>query len=170
MNRWCLDVVVVLAKSSTGEFSCLKPCGMVIYNARWRSQVFTSWCGEIQTNYLFNKIAVFLTYREIYVHIFAITSLYSLYSILSSVLCKNDNIVSNSMLRKCFFFNQLECLFVMCSAISVGPCGMVQPIAAAVLKTFTMTNKDGSIHPRTMLAANSEGIWNNYVDIQDTNM
>ncbi len=46
----------------------------------------------------------------------------------------------------------------MCSAISLGPRGMVQPIAAAVLKTFTMMNKDGDIHPRTMLAANSEGI------------
>ncbi len=56
------------------------------------------------------------------------------------------------------FFNQLECLRVICSAISVGPHRMVQPIAMAVLKTFTMTNKDGAIHPRTMLAANSEGI------------
>ncbi len=33
----------------------------------------------------------------------------------------------------------------------------------------TMMNKDGTLHPRSMLAlilANSEGIWNNYVDIQ----
>ncbi len=29
---------------------------------------------------------------------------------------------------------------------------MVQPIAAAVFKTFTMTNKDGGIHPCIMLA------------------
>ncbi len=28
--------------------------------------------GEIQTNFLFTKIAVFLLYREIYVHIFVI--------------------------------------------------------------------------------------------------
>ncbi len=26
---------------------------------RWRSQVFTSWCGKIQTDLLFSKIAVF---------------------------------------------------------------------------------------------------------------
>ncbi len=76
-----------------------------------------------------------------------------------SVLCKKlSNIVSNSMLRgRNFFFDQLDCLCVMCSAISVGPRGMVQPIAAAVLKTFIMTNKDGDIHTCTMLAANSEG-------------
>ncbi len=73
MNHWCLEVVVVLARSSTGEISCLKPCGMAMYNARWRSQVFTSWCREIQTNFLFTEIAVFLVYMEIYVHIFVIT-------------------------------------------------------------------------------------------------
>ncbi len=39
---------------------------------RWRSQVFTSWCGKIQTDFLFTKIVVFLMYREIYVYIFAI--------------------------------------------------------------------------------------------------
>ncbi len=47
---------------------------------------------------------------------------------------------------------RLKCLRAMCSAISVGPRGMVQPIAAAVFKTFTMTNKDGGIHPCIMLA------------------
>ncbi len=52
------------------------------------------------------------------------------------------------MVRGSFYFiYQFECLRIMCSAISVGPRGMVQPIAAAVLKTFTMTNiKDGGIH------------------------
>ncbi len=30
---------------------------------RWRSQVFSSWCGKIQTDFLFSKIAVFLMYR-----------------------------------------------------------------------------------------------------------
>ncbi len=54
--------------------------------------------------------------------------------------------------------NQLGYLHVMCLAISVGLRGMVQPIAAAMLKTFTMTNKDGGIHPRIMLAANSKAI------------
>ncbi len=39
---------------------------------RWRSQVFTCWCGKIQTDFLFSKIAVFLMYMEIYVHVFAI--------------------------------------------------------------------------------------------------
>ncbi len=65
---------------------------------------------------------------------------------------------------------QLWCLRSMSYAISVGPRGMVQPIAAAMLKTFTMTNKNGGIHPLTMLAANSEGILNNYIDIQDIDM
>ncbi len=37
---------------------------------------------------------------------------------------------------------------------------MVQPIAAAVLE---MTNKDGGAHEAT---PGSEGLWNNYVDIQ----
>ncbi len=37
--------------------------------------------------------------------------------------------------------NQLGCLHAMCSAISMGPCGMVQPITMTVLKTFTMMNK-----------------------------
>ncbi len=61
----------------------------------------------------------------------------SLHSILTSVLCKKlSNIFSNSM----------------CSTISVGPHGMVQPIAAAVLETFIMMNKDDTLHPRTMLA------------------
>ncbi len=47
----------------------------------------------------------------------------------------------------CFFFDQLECLHT----ISIGPGGMVQPIAVAVLKAFPMMNKDGGIHPSTML-------------------
>ncbi len=50
VNHCCLEVVVVLARSSTGKISCLKPCGMAMQNARWRSQVFTSWCGEIKIN------------------------------------------------------------------------------------------------------------------------
>ncbi len=75
------------------------PCGMAMYNARWRSQVFTSWCGEMQTHFLFTEIAVFLMYREIYVYIY-LWSLNNLYSILTSVLYKKwSNIVSNSMLR-----------------------------------------------------------------------
>ncbi len=45
--------------------------------------------------------------------------------------------------------NRLECLRSMCSTISVGPPGMVQPIVAAVLETFVMMNKDGAIHPST---------------------
>ncbi len=52
----------------------------------------------------------------------------------------------------------LRCLHAMCLAITVKPRGMVQLIIAAVLETFTMTNKNGGIHPRIMLAANSEGI------------
>ncbi len=138
-----------------------------MYNARWRSQVFISWCKEIQTNFLFTELAVFLMYREINVHIFAITK----QSIHWRLYCvKNEAILSQIPRGSGCVLTKVGCLCVMCSAISVGPCGMVQPIAAAVLKTFTMTNKDGGIHPCTMLAANSEGIWNNYVDIQDINM
>ncbi len=47
---------------------------------------------------------------------------------------------------------RFKCLRTMCSAISVEPHGMVEPITAAVLETFTMTNKDGALNPRTMLA------------------
>ncbi len=144
---------------------------MAMYNARWRWQVFTSWCSKIQINLLFTEITVFLMYREIYVHIFMYIY-FTVYSILTSVLKKiKQYCLKFHAAWERFFFNQLDCLHVMCSAISVGPRGMVQPIAAPVLKTFTMTNiKDCGIHPRTMLAANSEGIWNNYIYIQDINM
>ncbi len=60
--------------------------------------------------------------------------------------------------------NQRECLRSMCSAISMGPHGMVQPIAAAVLETFVMMNKDGAVHTSTckllanLIFANFEGI------------
>ncbi len=89
-------------------------------------------------------------------------SLNSLYNILISVLCtkkmKQYGLKFHAAGWERLCVNQLGCLHVMCSPISVGPHGMVQPIAAAVLKTFTMPNKDGGIHPLTMLAANSEGI------------
>ncbi len=45
--------------------------------------------------------------------------------------------------------NQLECLHAMCSAISLELHGMFQQIAAAVLETFVMKNKDGAVHPAT---------------------
>ncbi len=85
-------------------------------------------------------------YREIYVHIFAITKQSIQYIDVCSV--KNEAILSQiPCCMGFFFFYQFECLRFMCSAISVGPRGMVQPIAAPVLKTFTMTNiKDGGIH------------------------
>ncbi len=48
---------------------------------------------------------------------------------------------------------------------------MVQLNAAAVLE---MTNKDGgaheAMHALAIIFANSEGIWNNYIDIQQKNM
>ncbi len=59
---------------------------------RWRSQVFTSWCEKIQNDFLFSKITVFLMYREIYVHVFAIIK-YPTYSILASVLCKKNEVI-----------------------------------------------------------------------------
>ncbi len=64
---------------------------------------------------------------------------------------------------------RLEYLRTICSAISVKPHGMVQPITAAVLESFVMTNKDGAHHHRHA-GFFFEGIWNNYVDIQDINM
>ncbi len=42
---------------------------------------------------------------------------------------------------------RFEYLRTICSAISMKPCAMVQPIAAAVLETFVMMNKDGTHHP-----------------------
>ncbi len=62
------------------------------------------------------------------------------------------------MLQGRGFFLTNSSVSMLCSTISMGSYGMVQRIAVAVLKTFTMMNKDGGIHPRTMLAANSEGI------------
>ncbi len=41
---------------------------------------------------------------------------------------------------------RFEYICTICSAISMKPHGMVQPITAAVLETFIMTNKDGA-HP-----------------------
>ncbi len=65
----------------------------------WRSQVFTRWCGKIQTEFLFSKIAVFLMYREIYIYVFAIIKqAYIPYWHLYCVK-KWNNIDSNSMLR-----------------------------------------------------------------------
>ncbi len=34
--------------------------------------------------------------------------------------------------------NQLECLHAMCWAISVGPCGIVQPITSAMMKKMAV--------------------------------
>ncbi len=42
---------------------------------------------------------------------------------------------------------RFEYLRTICLAISVKPCGMVQPITAAVLETFVMTNKYGAHLP-----------------------
>ncbi len=120
---------------------------MAMYNVRWRSQVFTSWCGEIQTNFLFTEIAVFLMYREIYLHIFASPN--SLYSILTSVLCKKIEAILTQIpcCREALWLYRFKYPRTICSAISVKPRGMVQPIATAVLETFIMTNKDGAHHP-----------------------
>ncbi len=45
---------------------------------------------------------------------------------------------------------------------------MVWLIAAAVLETFVLTNKDGALHPRTCWLSflQTEGICTNYVDIE----
>ncbi len=63
-----------LLKSATTDQSAASLLGLcTVYKAWWwRSQVFTSWCGKIQTDFFFSKIAVFLMYMEIYVHVFAI--------------------------------------------------------------------------------------------------
>ncbi len=56
---------------------------------------------------------------------------------------------------------RFECLRAMCSAISMGPRGMVRPIAVAVLENLVMTNKDGalpSIHMLALISVNFEGI------------
>ncbi len=50
---------------------CSWPRGMAIMKPL-QGEVFTSRCGKISNQLLFSKIAVFLMYREIYVHIFAI--------------------------------------------------------------------------------------------------
>ncbi len=71
---------------------------------------------------------------------------------LASVLCKKKY---EAILTKipCFgaalWLYRFKYLRTMCSAISVEPPGMVQPIAVAVLETFVMTNKDGALHPST---------------------
>ncbi len=52
---------------------------------RWRSQVFSSWCGKIQTDFLFSKIAVFRCIGR-YMSML-LRSSNSLHSILASVLC-----------------------------------------------------------------------------------
>ncbi len=89
----------------------------------------TSWCGKIQTDFLFSKI-VFLMYREIYVHVFASNSLHS---ILACVWCQKwTNIDSNSMLRDS----------ALVISILVDPRGMVQPIAHKLVHR----KKDGSTH------------------------
>ncbi len=49
---------------------------------------------------------------------------------------------------------RFEFLRTMCLAISMEPRGMVERIAAAVLKTFTMTNKDGTLHRGSHVFAN----------------
>ncbi len=64
----------------------------------WRSQVFTSWCGKIQTDFLFSKIAVFLMYTEIYPYFCDYQTAYIAYWRLYCVQ-KWNNIDSNSILR-----------------------------------------------------------------------
>ncbi len=93
-----------LLKSATTDQSATSLLGIVrtfcaVHKVwRWRSQVFTSWCGKIQTDFLFSKIAAFLMYRQIYMYIY-LRSSNSVHSILASVLCKTwSNIVWNYML------------------------------------------------------------------------
>ncbi len=76
--------------------------------------------------------AVFVMYREIYVHVFAIIK--HPHSILASVLLKKikQYCLKFHAAGEQLCFNQLRCLLAMCSAISVGPRGMFQPIAVAM--------------------------------------
>ncbi len=59
---------------------------------------------------------------------------------------------------------RFEYLRTMCSAISVGPSGMVQTIAETVLETFVVVNKNGPVHQAVIFAG---GIWTNYIDIEE---
>ncbi len=63
-----------------------------------------------------------------------------------SALCKkNETILSQiPCCRSALWLYQFEYTRIMCSAISMKPHGMIQPIEAAVLETFVMMNKDGA--------------------------
>ncbi len=93
---------------------------------RWRSQVFTRWCRKIQTEFLFSKIAVFLMYSEIYIHV----SPNSLHSILACVLC-------SKMKQYWLKFHASGQRW-----IRMEPRGMVQPIT----HNLVHQKQDGSTH------------------------
>ncbi len=124
-----------------------------VYKAwMWRSQVVTSWFEKIQTVFLFSKIAVFLGYKEIYIHY--LWSSNSLHSILVTVFCKKkmkqhglkfhasgqrsiwvepcsivQPITHNLVHWKQYGSNHSTWYTL---ATSVGPHGMVQPITVAI--------------------------------------
>ncbi len=122
---------------------------------------------------LFSKIAVFLMYGEIEIYP-CICDYQTAYIAYWHLYCvkKWNNIYSNSMLRGI-------------SGLRVEPHGMVQPIAHNLVETetryhmiwFSKSQRQSSKwwikmaapmnpHALAVIFANSEGIWNNYVDIQ----
>ncbi len=104
----------------------------------------------------------------------------SLHSILASVLCKKmkqywlkfhasgqrNGYIDSSVTTWYGSTNHMTLSYANKMTVPI-PRGMVQPITAAVLENSAMTDKDGTLHPHASSHfANSEGIWNNYVDIQ----
>ncbi len=153
----------------------------------WRSQVLTSWCKKIQTLFLFSKIAVFLRYREIYVHVFAII-IQHIGVCIAWGQCwirveppgmvqpitqnldhrKQDGSAHTMWYRKvkvCNDVNKMEAPFNTSTILLF--CKLFEGIWN---NYFEMTNKDGGAHEveatHAIIFANSEGIWNNYVGIQ----
>ncbi len=78
----------------------------------------------------------------------------SLHSILSSVLCKKMKqywLKFHASGQHCGYIDSSGTRWYGSAPIPRGmvpiPCGIVQPITEAVLKTFAMTNKNGTLHP-----------------------